>query len=62
MLFPEHFRIANYCLHHVYQFDGDWMHTFGDSFPKPDSWFSVARILGKVKLIQRGKRTIDRLR
>ncbi len=59
VLFPGHFRTANYCLHRVWKLDGDRVQTFGDGLPKPDGWFPRSRILGKAKLIQRGKQTID---
>ena len=59
VLFPGRFRTANYCLHRVYQLDGDRVQTFGDGNPRPDGWFPRSRILGKAKLIKRGKQTID---
>ena len=59
VLFPGHFQTANYCLHRVWKLDGDRVQTFGDGNPKPDGWFPRSRILGKVKLIKRGKQTID---
>lgn len=59
VLFPGHFQTANYCLHRVYNLDGDRVQTFGDGNPKPDGWFPRSRILGKAKLIKRGKQTID---
>ena len=59
VLFPGRFKTANYCLHRVYRLDGDRVQTFGDGNPKPDGWFPRSRILGKVKLIKRGKKTID---
>ncbi len=59
VLFPGNFRTANYCLHRVYRLDGDRVQTFGDGLPKPDGWMPRSRILGRAKLIQRGKRTID---
>ena len=59
VLFPGRFRSANYCLHRVWKLDGDRVQTFGDGLPKPDGWFPRSNILGRAKLIQRGKRTID---
>ena len=59
VLFPGRFRTANYCLHRVWKLDGDRVQTFGDGLPLPDGWFPRSRILGKVKLIKRGKQTID---
>lgn len=59
VLFPGRFRSANYCLHRVWKLDGDRVQTFGDGNPKPDGWFPRSRILGKAKLIKRGKKTID---
>jgi len=59
VLFPGRFRTANYCLHRVWKLDGDRVQTFGDGNPKPDGWFPRSRILGKTKLIKRGKQTID---
>jgi len=59
VLFPGRFRTANYCLHRVWKLDGDRVQTFGDGNPKPDGWFPRSRILGKAKLIKRGKKTID---
>ena len=59
VLFPGHFQTANYCLHRVWKLDGDRVQTFGDGNPRPDGWFPRSRILGKVKLIKRGKKTID---
>lgn len=59
VLFPGRFQTANYCLHRVWKLDGDRVQTFGDGNPKPDGWFPRSRILGKAKLIRRGKQTID---
>lgn len=59
VLFPGRFRGGKYCLHRVWKLDGDRVQTFGDGNPKPDGWFPRSRILGKAKLIQRGKKTID---
>ena len=59
VLFPGHFRTANYCLHRVWKLDGDRVQTFGDGNPRPDGWFPRSIILGKAKLIKRGKQTID---
>ena len=59
VLFPGRFQTANYCLHRVWKLDGDRVQTFGDGNPKPDGWFPRSRILGKAKLIKRGKQTID---
>ena len=59
VLFPGRFQTANYCLHRVWKLDGDRVQTFGDGNPKPDGWFPRSRILGKAKLIRRGKKTID---
>lgn len=59
VLFPGRFQTANYCLHRVWKLDGDQVQTFGDGNPKPDNWFPRSRILGRAKLIQRGKQTID---
>ncbi len=59
VLFPGRFRTANYCLHRVYKITDDKVQTFGDGNPAPDGWFPRDRILGKAKLIQRGKLTID---
>ena len=59
VLFPGRFRGGKYCLHRVWKLDGDRVQTFGDGLPKPDGWFPRSRILGKAKLIKRGKQTID---
>ena len=59
VLFPGHFQTANYCLHRVWKLDGDRVQTFGDGLLQPDGWFPRERIIGKAKLIQRGKQTID---
>ena len=59
VLFPGHFQGGEYCLHRVWKLDGDKVQTFGDGLPKPDGWFPRTNILGKAKLIRRGKRTID---
>ena len=59
VLFPGRFQTANYCLHRVYQLDGDRVQTFGDGNLKPDGWMPRSNILGKAKLIRRGKLTID---
>ena len=59
VLFPGHFRTANYCLHRVRKLDGDRVQTFGDGLKKPDGWMPRSRILGRVQLIQRGNKTID---
>ena len=58
VLFPGHFPTANYCLHRVYKLDGDKVQTFGDGNRQPDGWFPRSLILGKAKLIKRGKLTI----
>ena len=59
VLFPGHYKGGEYCLHRVWKIDGDRVQTFGDGNPKPDGWFPRSRILGKAKLIKRGKKTID---
>ena len=59
VLFPGHFRGGEYCLHRVWKLDGDRVQTFGDGNLRPDRWFLRSRILGKAKLIKRGKKTID---
>ena len=59
VLFPGHYKGGEYCLHRVWKLDGDRVQTFGDGNPKPDGWFPRSRILGKAKLIKRGKKTID---
>ena len=59
VLFPGRFRTANYCLHRVWKLDGERVQTFGDGNRKPDGWFPRSNILGKAKLIRRGKRTVD---
>ena len=59
VLFPGHYKGGEYCLHRVWKLDGDRVQTFGDGNPRPDGWFPRSRILGKAKLIQRGKQTID---
>ena len=59
VLFPGHYKGGEYCLHRVWKLDGDRVQTFGDGNPKPDGWFPRSRILGKAKLIKRGKTTID---
>ena len=59
VLFPGHYKGGEYCLHRVWKLDGDRVQTFGDGNPKPDGWFARERILGRAKLIQRGKQTID---
>ena len=59
VLFPGHYKGGEYCLHRVWKLDGDRVQTFGDGNPKPDGWFPRSRILGRAKLIKRGKQTID---
>ena len=59
VLFPGHFSNADYCLHRVYKLEGDRVQTFGEGNRKPDGWFPRSLILGRAKLIKRGKRTID---
>ena len=59
VLFPGHYKGGEYCLHRVWKLDGDRVQTFGDGNPKPDGWFPRERILGRAKLIKRGKQTID---
>lgn len=59
VLFSGHFQTANYCLHRVWKLDGDRVQTFGDGLLQPDGWFPRERIIGKAKLIKRGKQTID---
>ena len=59
VLFPGHYKGGEYCLHRVWKLDGDRVQTFGDGNPRPDGWFQRERILGRAKLIKRGKQTID---
>ena len=59
VLFPGHYKGGEYCLHRVWKLDGDRVQTFGDGNPRPDGWFPRERILGRAKLIKRGKQTID---
>ena len=59
VLFPGRFRGGDYCLHRVYKLDGERVQTFGDGNPKPDGWFPRTCIVGRAKLIKRGRRTID---
>lgn len=59
VLFPGHYKGGEYCLHRVWKIDDDRVQTFGDGNRKPDDWFPRSRILGKAKLIKRGKQTID---
>ena len=59
VLFPGHFRGGEYCLHRVWKLDGDRVQTFGDGNPRPDGWLPRSCILGRAKLIRRGKQTID---
>ena len=59
VLFPGHYKGGEYCLHRVWKLDGVKVQTFGDGNFMPDGWFPRERILGKAKLIQRGKRMID---
>ena len=59
VLFPGHYKGGEYCLHRVWKLDGDRVQTFGDGNRKPDGRFHRSNILGKAKLIRRGKRTID---
>ncbi len=59
VLFPGHYKGGEYCLHRVWKLDGDRVQTFGDGNRKPDDWFPRSRILGRAKLIRRGKQTID---
>lgn len=59
VLFPGHFRGGDYCLHRVNKLDGDRVQTFGDGLSLPDAWMPRARILGRARIIKRGKQTID---
>ena len=59
VLFPGRYKGGNYCLHRVWKLNGDQVQTFGDGLLRPDGWFPRSNILGKAKLIRRGKRTID---
>ena len=59
VLFPGHYKGGEYCLHRVWKLDGEKVQTFGDGNLRPDGWFPRSNILGKAKLIRRGKRTID---
>ena len=59
VLFPGHYKGGEYCLHRVWKLDGDRVQTFGDGNKHPDGWFPRSRIIGKAKLIKRGKLTID---
>ena len=58
VLFPDHRKGANYCLHRLYKIDGDRVQTFGDGNLRPDGWMPKSNILGKAVLIQRGERQL----
>ncbi len=47
-----------YVLHRVWQAEEDRVLTWGDNCPGPDGWMPWDRVLGKVVLIERGKRNI----
>ena len=59
VLFPGHYKGGEYCLHRVWKLDGERVQTFGDGNKHQDGWFPRERILGRAKLIRRGKQTID---
>ena len=59
VLFPAKRKGGDYCLHRLWKLNGDQVQTFGDGLLRPDGWFPRSNILGKAKLIRRGKRTID---
>ena len=55
------FRRADgaYVVHRVFRISGDTVVTLGDNCENPDPPIARAQILGKVKRIRRGSRTIE---
>ncbi len=59
VLFPGKYLGGDYCLHRLYQVEGDRVQTFGDGNLRPDGWQPKSQLLGKALLIKRGRLTID---
>lgn len=59
VLFPGKYAGGDYCLHRLYQIDGERVQTFGDGNLRPDHWQPKRQILGKALFIKRGRFTID---
>ena len=49
---------GRYVVHRLWKIEGARVLIWGDNCPAPDGWFQMEEVLGKVVLIERGKRTI----
>ncbi len=47
-----------YVVHRAWKIENEKVLTWGDNCSSPDGWFSMDMILGKIVLIERGRRTI----
>lgn len=47
-----------YVMHRVWDVRNEMIQIWGDNCPRPDGWFALTSIWGKVILIERGKRKI----
>ena len=49
---------GRYVVHRLWKVEDDKVLIWGDNCPAPDGWFQMDAVLGKVVLIERGKRVI----
>ena len=49
---------GSYVMHRVWDVQNELILTWGDNCDRPDGWFLPGAILGKVNLIERGKKKI----
>ena len=49
---------GRYVVHRLWKTENGKVMTWGDNCPAPDGWFRTDAVLGKVVLIERGKRVI----
>ena len=49
---------GQYVVHRLWKVENDKVLIWGDNCPAPDGWFQMETVLGKVVLVERGKRVI----
>ena len=47
-----------YVVHRIWKVENGKVLTWGDNCPAPDGWFPMDTVLGKIVLVERGKRII----